>query len=382
MAAITALGEAGRPALRRRPRHPRGDVTAAARRRRTSASTSSGCARNIRTDRGAGRRRRRGAAAAREDPQVARDRPAAARRRAPSGSPSPRSARPRCSPGTGATDIFIAYPLWLDDGPPSGCATWPARDRVAIGVDSVEGAARAGRLLGADGVEVLVEVDCGQHRTGCPPEEAGAVAVAAARAGLDVRGVFTFPGHSYAPDAMAAAAARRGRGALAAARAACRGRGPRGRRRQRRLDAEPGPPRHRRAHRAAAGRLRLRRRPAVGARHDAARVDRADLPGHRRQPRRRPAGARRRQQGARRRPGAVRHRLRAGCSTTRTPGSSCSPSTTPSSTSPAHRCRRSAASVDVVPNHCCAAVNLADDLWVEEHGELRPWPVAARGQNG
>ena len=38
--------------------------------------------------------------------------------------------------------------------------------------------------------------------------------------------------------------------------------------------------------------------------------------------------------------------------------------------------------VDVVPNHCCAAVNLADDLWVEEHGALRPWPVAARGRNG
>ena len=38
--------------------------------------------------------------------------------------------------------------------------------------------------------------------------------------------------------------------------------------------------------------------------------------------------------------------------------------------------------LDVVPNHCCAAVNLADDLWVEEHDVLRPWPVAARGRNG
>jgi D-serine deaminase-like pyridoxal phosphate-dependent protein len=38
--------------------------------------------------------------------------------------------------------------------------------------------------------------------------------------------------------------------------------------------------------------------------------------------------------------------------------------------------------LDVVPNHCCAAVNLADDLWVEEHNVLRPWPVAARGRNG
>ena len=37
--------------------------------------------------------------------------------------------------------------------------------------------------------------------------------------------------------------------------------------------------------------------------------------------------------------------------------------------------------VDVVPNHFCAAVNLADDLYAEESGELRPWPVAARGRN-
>jgi D-serine deaminase-like pyridoxal phosphate-dependent protein len=37
--------------------------------------------------------------------------------------------------------------------------------------------------------------------------------------------------------------------------------------------------------------------------------------------------------------------------------------------------------VDVVPNHVCAAVNLADSMWVEEAGRLRPWPVAARGLN-
>ena len=37
--------------------------------------------------------------------------------------------------------------------------------------------------------------------------------------------------------------------------------------------------------------------------------------------------------------------------------------------------------VDVVPNHVCAAVNLADVLWVEEAGRLRAWDVAARGLN-
>jgi D-serine deaminase-like pyridoxal phosphate-dependent protein len=37
--------------------------------------------------------------------------------------------------------------------------------------------------------------------------------------------------------------------------------------------------------------------------------------------------------------------------------------------------------VDVVPNHVCNAVNLAEHLFVEEAGDLRAWPVAARGQN-
>ena len=37
--------------------------------------------------------------------------------------------------------------------------------------------------------------------------------------------------------------------------------------------------------------------------------------------------------------------------------------------------------VDVVPNHVCAAVNLAEDLYVSDLGEVRVWPIAARGQN-
>jgi D-serine deaminase-like pyridoxal phosphate-dependent protein len=53
---------------------------------------------------------------------------------------------------------------------------------------------------------VLVEVDSGQHRTGVPPVGAGDVAAVARAAGLDVRGVFTFPGHGYAPDGRDSAA--------------------------------------------------------------------------------------------------------------------------------------------------------------------------------
>ena len=100
----------------------------------------------------------------------------------------------------GVEDVFIAYPLWLDDERAERlrrlAGTTP---RVAIGVDSVVSAERAAMLP----VDVLVEVDSGHHRTGVAPDEVGAVA---ARAGERLRGVFSFPGHSYGPGSSAAAA--------------------------------------------------------------------------------------------------------------------------------------------------------------------------------
>ena len=107
----------------------------------------------------------------------------------------------------GVDDVFVAYPLWLDADSAGRLSDLTGDAAVAIGVDSVEGAANAGMLLGASTVEVLVEVDCGHHRSGVLPREAGKVAQAAARTGLRVRGVFTFPGHSYAAGALASAAA-------------------------------------------------------------------------------------------------------------------------------------------------------------------------------
>ena len=37
--------------------------------------------------------------------------------------------------------------------------------------------------------------------------------------------------------------------------------------------------------------------------------------------------------------------------------------------------------VRVVPNHVCAAVNLAETLWADTGDGLEPWAVAARGRN-
>ena len=90
-----------------------------------------------------------------------------------------------------ATDVFIAYPLWLDEGKQRRLAKLAAEARVSVGVDSVENA----RRIAGTGASVVIEIDSGFHRTGVQPADAGALALAAHELGLTVDGVFTFPGH-------------------------------------------------------------------------------------------------------------------------------------------------------------------------------------------
>jgi D-serine deaminase-like pyridoxal phosphate-dependent protein len=110
----------------------------------------------------------------------------------------------------GVQELFIAYPLWVTERMARRLLDLAARVRLSFGVDSAEGAANAARrLAGAPGgalPEVLVEVDSGHHRSGVAPGHALAVAEAARAGGLEVAGVFTFPGHSYGPGAAAGAA--------------------------------------------------------------------------------------------------------------------------------------------------------------------------------
>lgn len=116
--------------------------------------------------------------------------------------------------GAGFTDVFIAYPLWLDDDRRDRLSRLADQAALTIGCDSVA----AGRLIPA-GVRVLVEVDSGHHRTGVPPEAAGALAADLSELGVDVRGVFTFPGHAYAPDGRLTAARQETAALVAAAEA-------------------------------------------------------------------------------------------------------------------------------------------------------------------
>ena len=285
----------------------------------------------------------------------------------------------------GCTDVFIAYPVWVDDDRAARLRDLAELARVAIGVDSVFSAANGGRRLGGSGIEVLVEVDSGHHRTGVPPQDAGEVALAAQRVGLPVRGVFTFPGHGYSPGvagdvaAAEADALRRARASVERAGIACRvvsgGSSPT-------LAASL-------AEAGAVGGLGVTElRPGVYVFGDAQQwelgtVDPDDIALTARSTVVSHAGGRVVLDAGSKALGADRAAYATGFGRILS-----RPRARITSLSEHHavvewsgRRPRIGSQVDVVPNHVCAAVNLADVLWVEEAGRMRRWDVAARGLN-
>ena len=279
----------------------------------------------------------------------------------------------------GIGDVFVAYPLWLDDAAAGRLTDLTGDAALAIGVDSVEGAANAGRLLGATTVEALVEVDCGHHRSGVLPRDAGKVALAAVRTGLQVRGVFTFPGHSYAAGALASAAADES-AALREAAESLRDAG-----------VEPrvvsGGSTPSLAHSDPAVLTELR--PGVYVFGDAQQWELGAMPpeslaltcsasvvSH--------AGGRLVLDAGSKVLGADRPAYASGFG--RLPEY---PDARIVLLSEHHAVVDLAGAglpalgsrVDVVPNHVCNAVNLVDTVYAEESGELRPWTVTARGLN-
>lgn len=121
----------------------------------------------------------------------------------------------------GCDDLFVAYPLWPDGERRARLERLTEGASVRVGFDSV---AAAERLVGT-GVRGVVEVDSGHHRSGVAPDAAGGLAAAAVAAGLEVVGAFTFPGHAYGPDGARAAAAAQEAAALTAAADALRAAG-------------------------------------------------------------------------------------------------------------------------------------------------------------
>ncbi|MBG0740771.1 alanine racemase [Paeniglutamicibacter antarcticus] len=106
----------------------------------------------------------------------------------------------------GVTDIFLAFPVWADEGKGARLQALAENVKLTVGIDSVEGARQLAAATAGAPIGVLVEVDSGHHRSGAAAANAGSLARAAADAGLDVRGVFTFPGHGYGPGNQGSAA--------------------------------------------------------------------------------------------------------------------------------------------------------------------------------
>ncbi|MGO4102683.1 alanine racemase [Leifsonia sp. YAF41] len=106
----------------------------------------------------------------------------------------------------GFTDLFLAYPVWATPSRSARLRAVAERTTLTLGVDSIDGVTELASGLAESGVRLMIEVDSGHHRSGVQPGDAGAIATAAVRAGFDVAGVFTFPGHGYALEGRAKAA--------------------------------------------------------------------------------------------------------------------------------------------------------------------------------
>ncbi len=128
----------------------------------------------------------------------------------------------------GFEDVFLAYPV-VGAEKARRLLALSDRMRLAIGADSVEGAASVGSVFHGAGrrIDVLLKVDCGYHRIGVAPEKAPEAALRLAELpGIALRGLFTHAGHAYlarTPEAVEGIARAEGEilaGAAEAVRAA------------------------------------------------------------------------------------------------------------------------------------------------------------------
>lgn len=108
----------------------------------------------------------------------------------------------------GFTDVFIAYPVWLTPRKAQRLDSLLDRATIRMGIDSVESGQQIKELLGgrAPLIEFMIEVDCGHHRSGIAPEGVTELVSGLLELGLTISGAFTFPGHSYGPGALSPAA--------------------------------------------------------------------------------------------------------------------------------------------------------------------------------
>src|SRR4029453_18807633 len=118
--------------------------------------------------------------------------------------------------------IFVAFPVvGADKG--RRLLALAEKIRLAVGVDSVDGARTLGDVFAAAGrrLDVRLKIDSGLHRVGVLPEQAVGVARAIAELpGIAITGVFTHAGHAYGetrPEGVTAVAQHEGKTVAAVA---------------------------------------------------------------------------------------------------------------------------------------------------------------------
>jgi len=100
----------------------------------------------------------------------------------------------------GFDDIFLAYPTVGADRARRLLALAAGRLRLAVGVDSLEGARTLSDVFAGAGrrLDVFLKIDCGFHRVGVEPSKALETArQISGLPGLRMRGVFTHAGQAY-----------------------------------------------------------------------------------------------------------------------------------------------------------------------------------------
>jgi len=117
----------------------------------------------------------------------------------------------------GFTDLLVAYPVYPVGAKAERLRRLLDSAHLRVGVDNEAGAAAIAAAAPGRDVQVVLEVDSGQHRTGVLPPEVVQLARMCDSLGLSVVGVFTHGGHSYKDPAATHGAAQDEGAALAEA---------------------------------------------------------------------------------------------------------------------------------------------------------------------
>lgn len=127
----------------------------------------------------------------------------------------------------GFKDIFLATTVFPSADKISNLRAVHERATFRLGVDSVAAIEAWARIFSdaSRPLEVLLEVDCGEHRTGVDSNSIVDLAAAATRAGLRVVGAYTYAGQGYSSPEMRQSAARDELDALGSARLLLEGAG-------------------------------------------------------------------------------------------------------------------------------------------------------------